>query len=107
MRRPPRPPTSSDGVPAEARDRELEGLRAFWAVLDAHFAEVMGAQRAAADETTATRAVIAAIAPAEQPAVLASLRHAMGQALADGDWTDYNQFPRARGASYARAGPPV
>src|SRR5258708_25328540 len=104
---PPRPPTSSDRVPAEARDRELEGLRAFWAILDAHFAEVMGAQRAAADETTATRAVISAIAPAEQPAVLASLRQAMGRALADGDWTEYTELQRARGSSYARGGLPV
>src|SRR5258708_38858404 len=104
MRRPPRPPTSSDGVLAEARDRELEGLRAFWAVLDAHFDEVVGAHRAAADETTATRAVISAVAPAEQPAILASLRQAMGRALADDDWTEYDALQRARGSAYARSG---
>src|SRR5258708_30246833 len=103
MRRPPRPATPGDRVPAEARERGLEGRRAFWAVRDPHFDEVVGAHLAAADETTATRAVISVIASAEQPAILASLRQAMGRALADDDWTEYDALQRARGSAYARS----
>jgi PAS domain S-box-containing protein len=104
----PRPPrrVPSDPLPAKV-DLEREGRLAFWAVFDAHFAEIIEAQRAAADQTTATKAVLAAIDPAEQESLIALIREAMRRALAEGDWTEYDELQRARGAAFAREGLPV
>jgi PAS domain S-box-containing protein len=80
---------------------------AFWSVFDARFPEIMETQRRRAEQDPAARSALAGASPEQQEKVFAAVHHAMHQALAEGDWTEYDNLQKARAQGFARGGLPV